>query len=61
MKKKKWMIPTVVLAIGLVCWFVFSRGKDESESQFTYAKITRGNVENTVSATGTIKARGTVE
>ncbi|MFA4839307.1 MAG: efflux RND transporter periplasmic adaptor subunit, partial [Candidatus Neomarinimicrobiota bacterium] len=42
-------------------WFVFSRGKDESESQFTYAKITRGNVENTVSATGTIKARGTVE
>ncbi|PIS27668.1 MAG: efflux RND transporter periplasmic adaptor subunit [Candidatus Marinimicrobia bacterium CG08_land_8_20_14_0_20_45_22] len=61
MKKKKWIIPIAVLIIGLVCWFVLSREKEKSESQFTYAKITRGNVENTVSATGTIKARGTVE
>jgi len=61
MKKKKWMIPTTVLIIGLVCLFIFSRKKNKAESQFTYAKITRGNVENTVSATGTIKARGTVE
>lgn len=58
----KWAV-TIGIAAVAVCvavWAVFLRGSDK-ETTYQTATISRGDIENTVTCTGTLSAVGTVE
>lgn len=54
MKKKTYLIIGGVVVIAVVCWLLFSGGK-ESGATYTTAAVARGSVVNSVTATGTIE------
>ena len=56
MKKisKIWIIVTAMLVVAIGPW-IFSGGKKNKEIQFETEKITRANLQNSVTATGTIE------
>lgn len=56
MKKisKIWIIVAVMLVVAIGSW-IFSGGKKNKEIQFETEKITRANLQNSVTATGTIE------
>lgn len=60
MKKIIYIGLAIVLIIGVYFLF-FNSGVANGKTQFVLAEITRGDLENVVSSTGTIKAVGTVE
>jgi len=61
MKKKILGIISLVVVLG-AGWSIYaSFGRSKTTSQYQFEEIARGNVENTVSSTGTISAVGTVE
>ena len=52
---KKIIIPIVIL-LAIIAVVVFFLKKDKkNETTFTFAEITRGDIENTVDASGTIE------
>jgi HlyD family secretion protein len=60
-RKIKIIIPAIiVVGIVLISWS-FLKKKDGDKTVYTFAEITRGNIENTVNATGTIEPVTTVE
>lgn len=59
--KKKLFLGAIIICIIVAVWFIFKKNHDSAEPQFTFAKVTRGNIETTISSTGTLNARGTVE
>jgi HlyD family secretion protein len=60
MKKKYITISIVVIIIAVAAYFIFGKNSD-SEIKYTYGKVTTGNLDNTISATGTLQADTTVE
>jgi HlyD family secretion protein len=60
--KKRTIIYLLILvaAIAIACYWFFGRSGSNA-TQYEYATVTRGNVENTVSATGTMTPVTTVE
>ena len=56
MKKisKIWIIVAAILVVAIGSW-IFSGGKKNKEIQFETEKITRANLQNSVTATGTIE------
>ena len=56
MKKisKIWIIVAAMLVVAIGSW-IFSGGKKNKEIQFETEKITRANLQNSVTATGTIE------
>lgn len=63
MKKKKisgvWIIVGVVVAIAVIAWLL-SRGKKDDTVNFTTEAVAPANIENSVTATGSIEAVKTV-
>lgn len=63
MKKKKisgvWAIVGVVVAIAVIAWLL-SRGKKDDTVNFTTETVAPANIENSVTATGSIEAVKTV-
>lgn len=60
--KKKIIVGSVAVLVVILSTFAFkSLGRDDKKNQYQFAQITRGDLENTVSSTGTINALGTVE
>ncbi len=63
MKKKKisgvWAIVGVVVAIAVIAWLL-SRGKKDDTVNFTTEAVAPANIENSVTATGSIEAVKTV-
>ncbi|MGN1255483.1 MAG: efflux RND transporter periplasmic adaptor subunit, partial [Prevotella sp.] len=63
MKKKKisgvWIIVGVVFAIAIVAWLL-SRNKKDDTVNFTTEAVAPANIENSVTATGSIEAVKTV-
>ena len=58
----KKIIPIIVIAVLLVgagVWYLRRNGQEGSAYQFV--EVTRGDLENTVSSTGTLNPVGTVE
>jgi HlyD family secretion protein len=45
---------------GALVWYFFLRDGDEKKVEFTFGEVERGDVEETVSCTGTLSAVGTV-
>ncbi len=59
---KKILIAIVILAVIAAAVLYFVRKESpETESQTTYGEVTRGDIENLVSSTGTLETTGTVE
>jgi len=61
MVKKKLLPAIIVLTILLITGFLLIRKQSQSDVQYTYGKITRGDIETSISSTGTLRAVGTVE
>ncbi|MBN2708979.1 MAG: efflux RND transporter periplasmic adaptor subunit [Calditrichaceae bacterium] len=59
-KTKTMIAILVVLILVWGSWFIFS-DKDSDKTTYEFAEITKGNIENIVSATGTIEPVMTVE
>jgi HlyD family secretion protein len=62
-KIKKWIwiiIGAAVLAAALILW-VTIRKHASGSVKYAFTKVERGDIENTISSTGTLSAKGTVE
>jgi HlyD family secretion protein len=60
--KKKYFIFIALTLIAVICSAMMLNGKGAKESsKFQFAEITRGDVVNTISCSGTLNAVGTVE
>jgi len=60
MKKKVIIISSIVIGLFLVVYFLFLSG-DEKKTNFTYAQISRGDLNVIISSSGTIQAIKTVD
>ena len=60
MKKKVFIISTVVIGLALIAYFLFFQ-EDESATIFTFAEITKGDLNVIISSSGTIQAIKTVD
>ncbi|MCK4574540.1 MAG: biotin/lipoyl-binding protein, partial [candidate division Zixibacteria bacterium] len=60
MKKKIW-ITAVLAATVLSTILILTRSGSTNENQYQFVEVTRGDLENVISCTGTLSAVGTVE
>jgi HlyD family secretion protein len=60
MKKKAIIISIVVVGLLVAAYFLFFHG-DEKATKFTYAQISKGDLNVTITSTGTIQAIKTVD
>ena len=55
MKNKKLWIALGIVALAIVAYFLLSGGKKEEKVEFETAKVDKGNIHTTITATGTIE------
>ena len=55
MKNKKLWIAIGVVALAVVAYLLLSGGKKEEKVEFETAKVDKGNIQTTITATGTIE------
>jgi len=55
MKNKKLWIAVGVVALAVVAYLLLSGGKKEEKVEFETAKVEQGNIQTTITATGTIE------
>lgn len=60
MKKKAIIISLVIIGLALIAYYFFFQG-DEKATKFTFAEITRGDLNVIISSSGTIQAIKTVD
>lgn len=53
--KKTWGIVAAVIAVIAIAVYLFSGGKKETKVSFTTAKVEKTNIQNSITATGTIE------
>ena len=62
MKTIRWLILLIVVAgLGVAGWWAYGRTNGKKESPYRFATIERGDIEATVSATGSLGAVTTVQ
>lgn len=61
MKKKLIAVVIVILVLGGGAWFWGSRGANRTDQEYRFVEVTRGDLENVVTSTGTLSAVGTVD
>src|SRR5690606_10797542 len=59
LRQRKWVIPVALILVVLVLWLLL-RDKEEAVTHAT-APVVRGNIENLVTATGTLQPREYVD
>jgi HlyD family secretion protein len=60
MRKTLIVVAIAVVAV-IVVWQLLARGGPAGDGQYEFAEVTRGDIENVISSTGTLSAVGTVE
>ena len=55
MKNKKLWIAIGVIALAVIAYLLLSGGKKEEKVEFETAKVNQGNIQTTITATGTIE------
>ncbi|PIP77041.1 MAG: efflux transporter periplasmic adaptor subunit [Ignavibacteria bacterium CG22_combo_CG10-13_8_21_14_all_37_15] len=60
MKKKTLIIPILIIGIALIAYFLFFKD-DEKTTRFTFAEVTKGDLNVIISSSGTIQAIKTVD
>jgi len=58
--KKIIIVVVIVAALGAAAWLLLKH-KGDGDATYEFAEVTRGNIESTVSCTGTLQATSTVE
>ena len=53
--KKTWIIVAAIAVIGVIAYLLLSGGKKEEKVEFETAQLTMGNIQTTITATGTIE------
>lgn len=61
MKKKIIAVIIVLVVLAGGAWFWQSRGANRVDQEYRFVEVTRGDLENVVTSTGTLSAVGTVE
>lgn len=61
MKKKLFIISSVVIAAVVIIFFLFFKNSNADTNKFTFAKITRSDLNTTITSTGTLQAVTTVD
>jgi len=61
MKKIVFLIVTILFVIGGAFFFIQRTGASKQETEFKFEVLSRGDIKNIVSSTGTLSAVGTVE
>ena len=59
--KKKILIPGLIIIALVAVYFVFFNGSNENTNNFTFARITKGNLSTTITSTGSLQALTTVD
>ena len=59
--KKKILIPGFIIVILIAAYFVFFGNSSADTNQFTFAQITKGNLNTTITSTGSLQALTTVD
>jgi HlyD family secretion protein len=59
--KRIIIISAIIVVIAASAWYFMSGEEVKQESVYTFAKITRGNLETVISCSGTIEAISTIE
>jgi HlyD family secretion protein len=60
--KKKILIPSILLIIAvIVVYFIFFNSSNANTNNFTFAQITRGDLNTTITSTGNLQAVTTVD
>ncbi|MES1228128.1 MAG: biotin/lipoyl-binding protein, partial [Armatimonadota bacterium] len=54
MKKRVWIIVGVLIGLALVGWAIFGRGQGSGDKEYRYAKVEKGELLRSSSATGTL-------
>jgi HlyD family secretion protein len=57
---KRWILVVLILGAGAVAWFLFFRGKPDTDS-YRFVTVERGTIESVVSSTGTLRATSTIQ
>jgi HlyD family secretion protein len=60
-KKRTWIIIGVVVVIAIFIFSGVMRRHSNGSANFEFAQVERGDIENIISSTGTLNAKGTVE
>ena len=55
MKNKKLWIAVGIVALAIIAYLLLSGGKKEGQTTFETAKVEQGNIQTTITATGTIE------
>src|SRR6056300_215150 len=61
MKKYRWLIIVLILALATVSYFYIKPKVDAKNVEYTYTSLQKGDIEATVSSTGTLEAINTVD
>lgn len=61
MKKKIFVISSIIIIAVAAVYFLFFNNSDAETNKFTFAQITRGDLNTTITSTGTLQALSTVE
>lgn len=56
MKKKTIIISSVLILIIILFYFLFFKPNGDNSEKFIFSEITRGNLSNTITSTGTLQA-----
>ncbi len=59
--KKKILIPGLIIVILAAAYFVFFSNSSADTNQFTFAQITKGDLNTTITSTGSLQALTTVD
>jgi HlyD family secretion protein len=61
MKKKIYVISSIVLIALVIIYFLYFNASDAGTNKFIFAPITRGDLSTTITSTGTLQAVTTVD
>lgn len=61
MKKYRWLIIVLIIVIAVIGYFYMKPKIEAKNIEYTYTSIQKGDIEATVSSTGTLEALNTVE
>jgi HlyD family secretion protein len=60
-KMRAWIIMSVAVVIAIVIFSGVMRRHSNGSANFEFVQVERGDIENSISSTGTLNAKGTVE
>lgn len=61
MKKKIFIYSAIIIVVAAAVYFLFFNSSETETNKFTFAEVTKGDLNTTITSTGTLQALSTVE